>query len=51
MKFKLPIRRTALIAIPKADTVIQIQPIEALRGTEKILKAALRAAFKIFSGF
>jgi hypothetical protein len=28
-----------------------VQPIEALRGTEKILKAALCAAFKIFSGF
>ena len=28
-----------------------LQPIEALSGTEEILKAALRAAFKIFPRF
>jgi hypothetical protein len=31
--------------------ILILQPIEALRGTEKILKAAQSAAFKIFSGF
>ncbi len=30
---------------------IAIQPIEALRGTEKFLKVPLRGTFKNFSGF
>jgi len=28
-----------------------LQPIETLKGTEKILKVQLRCTFKIFSGF
>gem|GEM_PF-3188423 len=40
-----------LAARRAANLLCRLQPIEALKGTEKFLKVPLRGTFKNFSGF